>query len=144
MPARERAVADEEPAPRRARRKPESADSGTRTRRPPPEETRSRTKERAPIGRQNQTAPMTARQVAATAASAVSELTGHPPESITSIERDDEGWRVGVEVLESRRIPDSTDILAIYQVVLENDGQLVSYHRERRYHRGRPEKEPSS
>lgn len=75
------------------------------------------------------------------AARFVRELTGRPPEGITSLERRSDGWRVGVEVLESRRVPDSTDLLALYQVVLDEDGELVSYQRTRRYHRGRPEEE---
>ncbi|WP_244178773.1 gas vesicle protein GvpO [Streptomyces rubellomurinus] len=78
-----------------------------------------------------------ARQAAARAARQVQELTGNLPEVVTSLEHNEEGWRVGVEVLESRRIPDSTDILALYRVVLDERGGLVSYHRERRYHRGR-------
>ncbi|MFF3072266.1 gas vesicle protein, partial [Kitasatospora sp. NPDC057936] len=87
---------------------------------------------------------LSARQAAARAARQVQELTGNPPEGVTSLERDEEGWRIGVEVLESRRVPDSTDILAVYRVVLDERGGLVSYQRERRYHRGRvdPEETP--
>ncbi|MGW4894035.1 gas vesicle protein GvpO [Kitasatospora sp. NPDC004240] len=69
------------------------------------------------------------------------ELTGREPEGVTSLERTADGWRIGIEALESRRIPDSADLLAVYVVVLDQDGELVSYHRERRYHRGRPEEE---
>jgi hypothetical protein len=46
------------------------------------------------------------------AAEAVAELTGHDVETVISIEPCDEGWAVGVEVVETRRIPDSADILA--------------------------------
>ncbi|MGW2250712.1 gas vesicle protein GvpO [Kitasatospora sp. NPDC001660] len=77
------------------------------------------------------------RRAVARAARQVQELTGRAPEGIASLERDQEGWRVGIEVLETRRVPDSTDILAVYQVVLDERGGLVSYRRERRYHRGR-------
>lgn len=65
------------------------------------------------------------------------ELTGRQAERLISLEHGDQGWRIGIEVLESRRIPDSTDILAVYEVVLDEGQELVSYHRERRYHRGR-------
>lgn len=86
------------------------------------------------------TAPsIDARHAAAAAAGYVQELTGTQPEGLTSLDHTDDGWRVGVEVLESRRIPDSTDILAEYQVDLDRGGDLVSYRRERRYHRGRVE-----
>ncbi|WP_078661500.1 gas vesicle protein GvpO [Streptomyces sp. NRRL B-24484] len=84
---------------------------------------------------------LTARRAAAVAAADVGDLTGRTPEGITSIDRTDDGWRIGVEVMESRRVPDSTDILAVYLVALDDDGDLVSYRRERRYYRGRPEED---
>jgi hypothetical protein len=34
------------------------------------------------------------------------------------------------------RIPDSADILAVYEVRLDADGALISYQRTRRYARG--------
>ncbi|MFF7456610.1 gas vesicle protein GvpO [Kitasatospora sp. NPDC008115] len=84
-----------------------------------------------------------AQTAAAKAAVCVQEMTGRSAEGITSLTREADGWRVGVEVLETRRIPDSTDILAVYQVVLDPEGELVSYRRERRYHRGRANEELS-
>lgn len=84
-----------------------------------------------------------ARSAAARAAVCVQELTGRGAESVTSLDRTADGWQVGVEVLEARRIPDSTDILAVYQVVLDPEGELVSYRRDRRYHRGRANEELS-
>jgi Gas vesicle synthesis protein GvpO len=70
------------------------------------------------------------------AAQAVGELTGHDVETVISIEPCDDGWTVGVEVVETRRIPDSADILASYEVRLDCDGHLVSYRRTQRYARG--------
>jgi hypothetical protein len=67
----------------------------------------------------------------------VAALTRHRPEAVTSIERVNGHWRIGVEVLETKRIPDSADILAIYEVQLEPDGELSSYRRVSRYERGR-------
>ena len=55
----------------------------------------------------------------------------------TVAERTDDGWRVDLEVVESRRIPDSTDILATYQVDVDEDGDLTGYHRAQRYVRGK-------
>jgi hypothetical protein len=63
-------------------------------------------------------------------------LTGRHPESVISIERREGDWCLGVEVIETRRIPDSADILAIYEVLLTSAGNLVSYRRIRRYTRG--------
>src|SRR5918994_145176 len=78
------------------------------------------------------------------AAALVSTLTGRAPESVVFIERSDGGWRVGVEVVEVARIPDSADILAVYEVRLDADGDLISYQRTRRYPRGDLQREHRS
>jgi hypothetical protein len=52
------------------------------------------------------------------------------------VEPSEDGWVVGVEVVEDRRIPSSTDILAIYQAELDEGGELISYRRIKRYKRG--------
>ena len=70
------------------------------------------------------------------AAEYVRVLTGRHPESVISIERRDGDWCLGVEAIETRRIPDSADILAIYEVLLTSAGDLNSYRRVRRYTRG--------
>jgi hypothetical protein len=67
----------------------------------------------------------------------IAELTGKKPEGITGVEPADDGWLVGVEVVEDRRIPSSADILAIYQADVDPEGELASYRRVRRYARGR-------
>lgn len=79
----------------------------------------------------------TAMAVARSAARQLTELTGREPECVVGIERDDDGWYVEVEVVESRRIPDSTDILATYGVRVDDDGDLMGYRRVRRYVRGK-------
>jgi hypothetical protein len=76
-------------------------------------------------------------RIARSAAEQLAELTGRVPESVIGIERDDGLWTVDLEVVESRRIPDSTDVLATYRVQMDEDGELVGYHRARRYIRGR-------
>jgi len=78
-----------------------------------------------------------AMSVARSAARQLAELTGRQPECVTGVERTDDGWQVEVEVVESRRIPDSTDILATYNVQVDEDGELTGYHRARRYVRGK-------
>jgi hypothetical protein len=75
-------------------------------------------------------------RVARRAAEQVAALTGRQPESVISIEPRDGDWCVGVEVVETRRIPDSADILAIYEVLVRSSGDLISYRRIRRYTRG--------
>jgi hypothetical protein len=66
----------------------------------------------------------------------ITELTGKAAESVTGVRRSEDGWLVTVEVVEDRRIPSSTDILATYEAELDGDGELQSYRRTRRYSRG--------
>ena len=70
----------------------------------------------APTGRCAERASRRAARRRAVHASLVATLSGRRPESVISIERKDDGWRVGVEVVEVPRIPDSADILAVYDV----------------------------
>ncbi|PGH41322.1 gas vesicle protein [Micromonospora sp. WMMA1996] len=64
-------------------------------------------------------------------------LTGKDPLGITSIQPTDDGWLVGVEVVEDHRIPASTDLLGLYEVELDMTGDLLGYRRTRRYQRGK-------
>lgn len=77
-----------------------------------------------------------ASDAARSAVAQIRDLTEHDVEGVVSVERSDDGWRVGVEVVESHRIPESCDILAIYEVGLEAGGDLASYRRTERYARG--------
>ena len=76
--------------------------------------------------------------VAARAAEQLLELTGREGEGVTGLARTQEGWTVQVEVLEARRIPDTTDVLALYEVDVDDAAELVGYRRVRRYVRGKP------
>lgn len=67
----------------------------------------------------------------------VVELTGKEPEGVSGVEPSEDGWVVTVEVLEDRRIPSKTDLLATYETEVDPDGELMSYRRVRRYERGR-------
>jgi Gas vesicle synthesis protein GvpO len=70
------------------------------------------------------------------AADYVATMTGKEPEGIVSLQKADQGgWVIGVEVVETRRIPDSTDILAVYEAELDAEGELVAYRRVKRYTR---------
>jgi len=66
----------------------------------------------------------------------VTRLTGRDAEGVVGVERADDGWQVAVEIVETHRIPDSADILAVYLTELDGDGELVSYRRRHRYLRG--------
>jgi hypothetical protein len=68
-------------------------------------------------------------------------LLGTEVERVSGLERADGRWSVRLEVVEMARIPESTDVLATYEVVLDDDGGLVSVNRVRRYRRSQVEEE---
>lgn len=68
-------------------------------------------------------------------------LHGSEPESISSLERTPRGWRATFEVVELERVPDSTDVLASYEVVLDEDRNVTRYARIRRYYRAQADHE---
>jgi hypothetical protein len=84
---------------------------------------------------------MTAGQAAKAALREIAELTAKQPEGVTEVERTEDGWTVGIELVEDQRIPSSADILATYETTIDADGELLSYRRVRRYARGRGDTE---
>jgi hypothetical protein len=97
--------------------------------------------ERRPVrdretGKQADLPQLTAAEVGKFGLRHIAELTGKDPESVTGVEPADDGWLITVEVVEDRRIPSATDLLATYEAELGPDGDLVSYRRVRRYTRG--------
>ncbi|MGW7462453.1 gas vesicle protein GvpO [Streptomyces sp. NPDC054797] len=70
------------------------------------------------------------------AAEQLAELLGRFPESVSSLKPTEDGWEAQVEVVELERIPDTTSVMASYRVTLDEEGELVSYERTRRYSRG--------
>jgi hypothetical protein len=72
-------------------------------------------------------------QVARLAAQQLRMLTGRDVEGAAGLERADDGWRVLLEVVEVARVPRATDVIGVYEVTVDADGDLVSYDRIRRY-----------
>ncbi len=77
-------------------------------------------------------------RIAAEAARQLVELTGKDAEGVVGLDRSEDGWKVEVEVVEVRRIPNTTDVLAMYEVEVDGKGSLQGYRRVRRYVRGVP------
>lgn len=64
------------------------------------------------------------------------DLLGRPVEKVSSLERTHDGWVLALEVVELQRIPETTDVLATYEMELDGDLNLRRYEQARRYHRG--------
>lgn len=78
-------------------------------------------------------------EAAQAAAGYITALTGKELGGVVSLERAEDGWLIGVEVVEDRRIPSSNDMLGLYLAKIDLDGSLLTYQRTRRYVRGRGE-----
>ncbi|WP_216912291.1 gas vesicle protein GvpO [Nocardia noduli] len=78
---------------------------------------------------------LTASRAAAAACERLEELTSKPMQGVTCMEPTEDGWLVEIEVLEDRHIPSSADILALYEVEIDLDGNLLAYRRINRYNR---------
>lgn len=78
-------------------------------------------------------------KIARSAKQQLAELLNKESETVIGVQRTDDGWEVDLEVVETRRIPDTTDVLAIYRVELDDDGEIEGYERLERYIRGKTE-----
>jgi hypothetical protein len=78
-------------------------------------------------------------RIAADAVRQLAELTTKEVEGVTALHKSDDGWTVELEVLELRRVPTTTDVLATYEVTLDTSGDLEGYRRVGRYVRGQAE-----
>lgn len=82
---------------------------------------------------------LTIRRVGQIALDELSALVGCPAEGVTGIRKGQAGWIVTVEVLEVGRVPETTDVLASYDVHVDGDGDVTEYQRIRRYLRAQVE-----
>lgn len=61
------------------------------------------------------------------------ELTGFTAESVSQLTPTETGWEVVANLVELKRIPASTDLLAAYRITLDKEGNVTGYSRVRRY-----------
>jgi len=57
-------------------------------------------------------------------------------EGISSMAKEDDLWKVEVEVLERKAVPDTGDIISRYEMKFDLDGDLTGYRRVALRHRG--------
>jgi hypothetical protein len=76
---------------------------------------------------------MTGPKIAQQAKEQLVQLTGLQPYTVSALNKDEEGWHVTVELIELKRIPEATDVLASYETLLDDEGNLLRYQRTKRY-----------
>jgi hypothetical protein len=67
----------------------------------------------------------------------ISDLVGCPAEGVTGVRRNDTGWVLTIEVRELEKVPETGDVLASYEVHVDDDGEITEFERKQRYLRGR-------
>lgn len=65
------------------------------------------------------------------ARSELSKLTALEIGSTVGGARDEDGWKVNVEVVEKHSLPDGMDVLATYETKLDPDGNMLEFRRLR-------------
>lgn len=126
---------------------PKTSGADTTKRSPTPDK-KARSGAKAPARSAQASAPRaearpraTAASVARQAAHDLAQLIHKRPGDVTQLSRSDDGWSVHVEVVELQRIPETTDMMALYEVTTDEHGSLEGYRRLRRYVRGVPGEE---
>jgi len=60
----------------------------------------------------------------------LSKVTGLEISTTLATVKDERGWRISMEMIEKHSIPDQMDILATYDVILDDDGKLIEFYRK--------------
>jgi hypothetical protein len=84
----------------------------------------------------NRTRGMSAMDAVRSARENIGELLGRPVESVLGVDRDHGNWVVTAQVVELERVPNTMDVLADYEAVLDKHGEVVGCRRTHRYRRG--------
>jgi len=65
-------------------------------------------------------------------------VTGYRALSVVSLEKAEDGWTGRVEVIELTRVPDTQDLVGVYEVTLDGTGDLTSWDRVSSRIKGQP------
>jgi len=59
------------------------------------------------------------------------KITGLELSTTLGAVKEEKGWKVTLEMVEKHSLPDQMDILATYEVILDNDGNVIEFNRTR-------------
>ena len=74
---------------------------------------------------------MEVREAVERAKAALLDLMNLPFSSITGATKTEDGWQVTIELIERKGIPDTQDLLGVYEVTLNEDSHMTGYARRR-------------
>ena len=81
---------------------------------------------------------MDIKELSEQAKSQLAEITGLKPITVTGVLKDGQGWHIDLDMLEMSRIPPATDVLGDYEVLLDDNGNMLRFERKRTRLRGEP------
>jgi hypothetical protein len=79
---------------------------------------------------------MTANEVIEKAQQEFVRLGKKSADGVTGLSKTEEGWSVLLEALERKAIPDTMDVLGLYELHLDNEGNLLGLDRTKLRKRG--------
>ena len=82
---------------------------------------------------------MNAEQIINKAQEEFARVSKLPVNAVIGLSRIDEGWAISLEALERKAIPETMDVLGVYEVCVDIDGGLLRFERKRLRKRGETE-----
>ncbi len=84
---------------------------------------------------------MNADEITKKAQDEFASLSKLPVNSVMGLSKAENEWVVSLEAVERKAIPDSMDVLGIYEVRLDSEGNLLGFKRKRLRKRGETEED---
>jgi hypothetical protein len=84
---------------------------------------------------------MNADEIVKKAQEEFNKLSKIPVDGVIGLSKVEEGWAVSLEALERRAIPDTMDVLGVYEVRLDSEGNFLGFERKNLRKRGETEEE---
>lgn len=66
----------------------------------------------------------------------IKEMLKKEPESISNIEKTNEGWKIQCEILEKKSVPETFDLLKVFEFKLDNNAKVIGFTQLRKIRRG--------
>ena len=79
---------------------------------------------------------MNANQIIEKAREEFVRLGKEPADGVTGLSKTEAGWSILMEALERKAIPDTMDVLGLYELHLDDEGNLLGMDRKRLRKRG--------
>ncbi len=70
-------------------------------------------------------------KIAECALNALTGMTKHKPSGVVGIKKGESGWVVEVELIEKESVPSSMDVLGLYEVSVDEKGNLLEFKRKK-------------